>query len=1177
MKPKSNDLLDLASSGCSSLHVIACTDNVSQIFENKNVEKDLISSALQTDYLGNTPLHYAACNSSYKVAEFLLTVVYSNSLKNVFGLNPCHFAAEIGDTMMLHTLEKSKAMLDEITYCGWLPLHFAVYFNHLDCVKLLVNHNPKSINSLITTIDRSLTTFPENNFAYKSPLDIAIIKNHKEIQEYLESMNALPEMHAAVATHNLQAITYYLSKPELKEKHINLQYGKKQITPLHIAAVLGDAQVSYTLIFAGSSPSIKDIDGFSALELAVMSQSRMCVRVIAHVSDAETKIKAAFLAATLKNEDICIELSLKETCFEEEKESGDSLLMKFIKGGFVKAASRLVTIGADLMHKNKEGATCLHVAATMNATSILQNIILSPNGKELINAKDNNKRTPLMYAILNSSIDAAKILLKNNASFNEPDKFGMTPFALSTAIGFFMEGTKIESFSEIYTIDFANLYKSLILHEKEIKRPTYGIKENINLWSNKFSLINEDLLKKIKEASEIFPVLKEGTIFHVAITMKASVETIQEIMSPARHLVETPDGNGMFPILTAALTNSMETLLFFLKANSNVKVHDKNGNGVFHYLTDDSMIESVKYIYENYTTIPNFPNNDGDYPMHITCRKNASQIVKLHIEHIKAEEIVNMINKDGETPIDCAIKAEAIECINVLYSKGIKNPLIEAVCQGDKEKVIYLLSHGFSIESTDSEMMTPLHHAAEMGDAEMVKLLLDKGANRHALSKIMYTPLHYAAKSGNKNVCLLIGSIPLNSVNADYKNQPYYICENKDTKKLLFRMWKRAQLAMELSGILLQYRPSLVKGIEFVKEIISNDKTSFDDVLKIYIQKGTDFLAIIDRFSSYILTPNAFIMPIHHFLMQFAAFSSREFAESFISRIAELVTLKGNKDKTSTYIIFYFTDFLHYIALTGKYLNVIHQFPVFEYDNKALTDRAHLLIKSNKEVASETISRLRSIIMQILRIPVDIQGYLMFVSTTVISDISYSPITLMNDDFTETFQRVFNTRSSMPRTLPFVTHQKITIFAISDIIFFSGGSKNFAIPKPLVYARSLNRNNEILVSTPVCSFKLQFLEEHRTGNEFLMFVNARSMHSSITIKGISGLEDKDTKKKTFECIVAYQVPMRKTVTIRMMTIVAGTSDACYDIARTYVKETDSSQLLFFTVTTHECKEDLIVL
>jgi len=81
-------------------------------------------------------------------------------------------------------------------------------------------------------------------------------------------------------------------------------------------------------------------------------------------------------------------------------------------------------------------------------------------------------------------------------------------------------------------------------------------------------------------------------------------------------------------------------------------------------------------------------------------------------------------------------------------------PLLQAVRQGDAQKVRALLDAGADVNARDRRAETPLHHAALLSRLEVARVLVEGGADVRACSPDGTTPLHYAAADANGTAVL---------------------------------------------------------------------------------------------------------------------------------------------------------------------------------------------------------------------------------------------------------------------------------------------------------------------------------------------------------------------------------------------------------------------------------------
>lgn len=90
-------------------------------------------------FLSMTALHYAARYGQEHIIEALLKIGATTNCKQKYGWRPIHEAAMNGKTECLELLLKLGSHVNAktgLTVKGMTPLHYAVKYGHLDCVKV---------------------------------------------------------------------------------------------------------------------------------------------------------------------------------------------------------------------------------------------------------------------------------------------------------------------------------------------------------------------------------------------------------------------------------------------------------------------------------------------------------------------------------------------------------------------------------------------------------------------------------------------------------------------------------------------------------------------------------------------------------------------------------------------------------------------------------------------------------------------------------------------------------------------------------------------------------------------------------------------------------------------------------------------------------------------------------
>ncbi len=148
------------------------------------------------------------------------------------------------------------------------------------------------------------------------------------------------------------------------------------------------------------------------------------------------------------------------------------------------------------------------------------------------------------------------------------------------------------------------------------------------------------------------------------------------------------------------------------------------------------------------------------------------------------------INRKGES---------AMQNVNVVNKNG-HTPLMDAAKEGDVEAVKDLLHRGADVDAKSSKGKTALHYAAANGKVEAVNLLIASGADLNARDRDWHTPLMLAAIYGcNHTVQALVNNgADVNAKTLAGTTAMIY-AENND-HPLALALLKKAQRAKEATA-----------------------------------------------------------------------------------------------------------------------------------------------------------------------------------------------------------------------------------------------------------------------------------------------------------------------------------------------------------------------------------------
>jgi ankyrin repeat protein len=197
----------------------------------------------------------------------------------------------------------------------------------------------------------------------------------------------------------------------------------------------GDIRTLKRWLDAGNDANLKGEEGRTLLIIAARDGTAEMVEfllqrgAIANVQD-DNGMSPLMMAAMLLKNDV-VDVLLRENIDVNAKDNyiGETALIKAAAAGGKEIAQSLLSKGADVNIKNKDGMTAL-----MRAIGDTVEILLD-SGVD-INAVDNSGRTALMHAIIDSLDYKADLLISKGADINIKTKRGVTALKLATESNF---------------------------------------------------------------------------------------------------------------------------------------------------------------------------------------------------------------------------------------------------------------------------------------------------------------------------------------------------------------------------------------------------------------------------------------------------------------------------------------------------------------------------------------------------------------------------------------------------------------------------------------------------------------------------------------------------------------------------------------------------------------------
>ena len=230
------------------------------------------------DAEGCTPLHAAASSGSVEMAQLLQRVGANVTAKDQDGWEPLHYACANGHYGMAAWLLQRGASLSGGTTEGWQPLHVAAHTGQLELARFLVEQGA-DIRARTTTgheaihlaVDAACTPQRAMEFVHwvlRSTRGEAALARDDDGWMPLHSAAHNGHLEILKLLHQELAMLRLLHRPSAS---IDLEVTTVDgCTPLHLAAIAAQVDVTTWLLHKGANPDAVTADGFTAKRLAAI-------------------------------------------------------------------------------------------------------------------------------------------------------------------------------------------------------------------------------------------------------------------------------------------------------------------------------------------------------------------------------------------------------------------------------------------------------------------------------------------------------------------------------------------------------------------------------------------------------------------------------------------------------------------------------------------------------------------------------------------------------------------------------------------------------------------------------------------------------------------------------------------------------------------------------------------
>ncbi|KII70693.1 Transient receptor potential cation channel subfamily A member 1 [Thelohanellus kitauei] len=222
----------------------------------------------------HNPLHIAASNNSLRVAEYLLSTSYKDSLQNSWDRyenRPIHLAVMNNHFEMVKMLIEGSSPVDEKNANGLTPLLIAASRGYIDILKYLIDI---SLPLAVDEDDKNNTALhlaAENGFHRVIPIlvDCGVNVDYRNNQQMTALDLACSRGHYKAALALIES-----------EATIDTAENSKHLPPLIIASKYGHAELISLLLSRGADITKMDSTGRNCLEIAIDENRKEAVLAI---------------------------------------------------------------------------------------------------------------------------------------------------------------------------------------------------------------------------------------------------------------------------------------------------------------------------------------------------------------------------------------------------------------------------------------------------------------------------------------------------------------------------------------------------------------------------------------------------------------------------------------------------------------------------------------------------------------------------------------------------------------------------------------------------------------------------------------------------------------------------------------------------------------------------------
>lgn len=598
--------------------------------------------------------------------------------------------------------------------------------------------------------------------------------------------------------------------------------------PLHKAAQAGCLKTARTLYNLLERPAQIDQEGRTPLHLAALGGSTEIIRLLLGNDPCGGYPRRAVVPKMIDIKD---------------NNAQTPLILASLMGN-LEATRLLIESGADLAIRDGAGRTALHhiilncpeavgdflardmghaldsdhcnilhtaaSSGNVQATSTLVNALrISGNLANVINALDDQKRTPLHYAAETGFTDFVEILLKYEMS-EEPEKekyqrageLAAARGDLATLKLFISPANRASGhkFLQVACKVGQTLVVEYLLRNELVSPDGDGSLGSapILLATSKCHDEMVRILLKYNASADIEDTQGKCPLHHAAETGNSHLALI---LLQHQAYIDAPDIKRYTPLHIAAKAGQVSVVKLLLQHGAEFEACSGVGETALHLAVESP--ESVEALLEAGADRAT-ADTRGQIPLHMAARQKCYKSVDLLI----SEAGISTRDSHGRPPLFFAIKNNDIDMVmalckgryNLQDSQDRMHPALEWAVESSALDVLHFLLNmsSESINKIGKYGQTLIHKAVEEKSLEVLTLLLESGAAVNVLDESKQTALHDAANAGCVEIMrkLIESGAKVNGADDDERTPLHLAARADDVKGLAVLLEANASINM---------------------------------------------------------------------------------------------------------------------------------------------------------------------------------------------------------------------------------------------------------------------------------------------------------------------------------------------------------------------------------------------